>query len=118
MSDEPERACDALAATDASKWEAAQCRAFLHWVNTILKRRDIKMTDLVQGFETGVNLIHLVEILTGKPLSQKWSKNPNTRIHMINNSNLALQHLKDAGVCCSFYLRFSQFLLQISVRLC
>jgi len=53
---------------------------------------------LLQGFETGVNLIHLVEILTGRQLSQKWSKNPNTRIHMINNSNLAIQHLKDAGV--------------------
>jgi len=95
---EPERGCDALAQTDASKWEAAQTRAFLHWVNTILKRREIKLNDLLSGFETGVNLVHLVEILTGKPLQQKWSKNPNTRINMITNSNLAIQHLKDAGV--------------------
>jgi len=95
---EPERACEVLAATDAAKWEAAQTRAFLHWVNTILKRRDIKLTDLLGGFETGVNLIHLVEILTGRPIQQKWSKNPNTRIHMIANANLALQHLKDSGV--------------------
>jgi len=67
-------------------------------VNTILKRRDIKLTDLLGGFETGVNLIHLVEILTGRQINQKWSKQPNTRIHMITNSNLALQHLKEAGV--------------------
>jgi len=95
---EPERAVDALAQTDASKWEAAQTRAFLHWVNTILKRREIKLTDLMGGFETGVNLVHLVEILTGKPVHQKWSKNPNTRIHMITNANIALIHLKEVGV--------------------
>jgi hypothetical protein len=100
MSDQnPERAVDALAQSDAAKWEAAQTRAFLHWVNTILKRREIKLTDLIHGFENGVNLIHLSEVLTGKSIQQKWSKNPNTRIHMITNANLAIQHLKDSGVC-------------------
>lgn len=114
MSTERDEAVDSamggLNQADAAKWEEAQSRAFLHWINMTLKRREMKVTDLLTGFESGVNLVNFVEILTGKNLTKNWSKNPNLRVHKITNCFLALEHLKENGVC-DFLFIFNIFLL-------
>jgi hypothetical protein len=99
MSDESvDSAMGALAKTDAEKWEQAQSKAFLHWINVALKRRDMKIDNLMTGFESGVPLINFVEVLTGKNISKSWVKQPNLRVHKITNCFLALEHLKECGV--------------------
>lgn len=103
-----------LQSADAAKWENAQCRAFLHWINVALKRRDMKMNDLLTGFGSGVYLINFVEILTGKTLTKNWSKNPNLRVHKINNCFLALEHLKENGVCYKRHFRWFLLILASS----
>lgn len=49
-----------------AKWELVQKRAFTHWVNSQLGKRDIKIESLEEGLQSGVHLIDLIEILTGK----------------------------------------------------
>jgi len=89
---------DILTTADSSKWEGAQKRAFSHWVNSMLKRRDIQIDDIMTAFMSGVNLVNLSEILTGKQVNQRWTKNPSLRVHKINNCFMGLAHLKESGV--------------------
>lgn len=49
-----------------AKWELVQKRAFTHWVNSQLTKRDVKLDSLEEGLQSGVHLIDLIEILTGK----------------------------------------------------
>jgi len=89
---------DILTTADSTKWEEAQKRAFTHWVNSMLKRRQLAIDDIMSGFQSGVNLINLVEILTGKAVQQRWAKQPTLRVHKINNCFMGLAHLKEHNV--------------------
>jgi hypothetical protein len=86
----------------AQKWVQAQKKAFLYWVNSQLGKRNESIEDLAVGLSSGVHLITLVEVLTGKKLQQKWSKTAAVKIHKINNCHMALEHLKTVGGVCGF----------------
>lgn len=58
-----------------------------------LKQRDLLVEDLQRDFKDGVLLCNLVEIVTGKKLSQKYTKECKHRVQMIENVNLALHLL-------------------------
>lgn len=88
-----------MATVEGKKWEEAQRRAFTHWVNTMLKRRDDHIDDILTDFVSGVKLISLVEILTNADLTARWAKNPKMKVHKINNCFMAINHLKEQGVC-------------------
>lgn len=85
---------------DASKrWEQVQKKAFLHWVNSQLSKINEKIDSLEEGFASGVKLIGLLELLTGKSVTLKFSKSPKLRVHKINNCFIALKFLQeDCGV--------------------
>jgi hypothetical protein len=83
-----------------ARWVAVQKKAFTHWVNRqLIKRDDIpQIEDLQPDLANGVRLIGLVEILSNRQLEQKWSRKPAMAAHKITNCVLALQHLKAENV--------------------
>jgi len=84
----------------SKRWEEVQKKAFLHWVNSQLKKGNESPIDsLEEGFSSGVALIALLEILTGKSVTMKYSKSPKLRVHKINNCFIALKFLsEDCGL--------------------
>eukprot|EP01127_Copromyxa_protea_P013015 TRINITY_DN344_c0_g2_i1.p1 TRINITY_DN344_c0_g2~~TRINITY_DN344_c0_g2_i1.p1 ORF type:complete len:583 (-),score=173.78 TRINITY_DN344_c0_g2_i1:120-1868(-) len=79
------------------KWENAQKTAFTHWINTMLARKKTKIDDLQTGFQDGVKLIQLSEVLVGKPIGQRFVEKPKLKAHKINNAYIGLKFLQDAG---------------------
>eukprot|EP01121_Diplochlamys_sp_Union-15-3_P012915 TRINITY_DN3938_c0_g2_i1.p1 TRINITY_DN3938_c0_g2~~TRINITY_DN3938_c0_g2_i1.p1 ORF type:complete len:432 (-),score=103.08 TRINITY_DN3938_c0_g2_i1:37-1332(-) len=80
-------------------WEEVQKKAFTHWVNTLLEKRSMKIQhSLAEDFSDGITIINFVELLAGKKLEKKYNPNPKMRIGIIENTNLALQFLKENGV--------------------
>lgn len=80
-------------------WEEVQKKAFTHWVNTVLERRQIeKVLDITQSFGDGITIIHFVELLCEKKLKMKYSAKPAQKIHKIQNTHLALEFLRENGV--------------------
>jgi len=74
-------------------------KAFTHWINTDLEKRDESIENITEGFSTGLKLITLFEVLSGKTIDQKYSKNPKLKVHKINNCFIALTFLQeDCGV--------------------
>jgi len=84
----------------SKRWEEVQKKAFLHWVNSQLKKgNEPGVESLEEGFSSGVSLISLLEILTGKTVTMKYTKSPKLRVHKINNCFIALKFLsEDCGV--------------------
>jgi hypothetical protein len=84
----------------SKRWEAVQKKAFLHWVNSQLKKgNEPTIESLEEGFSSGVSLIALIEILTGKAVTMKYTKSPKLRVHKINNCFIALKFLsEDCGL--------------------
>lgn len=80
-----------------AKWEEAQKTAFTHWINTMLARRKTKIDDLQTGFQDGVKLIILAEVLVGKPIGQRYVEKPKLKAHKINNAFVALKFLQEVG---------------------
>lgn len=91
----------------SKRWEEVQKKAFLHWVNSQLKKgSENPIESLEEGFSSGVQLIALLEILTGKTVTLKYTKSPKLRVHKINNCFIALKFLsEDCGVRQSESLR-------------
>lgn len=79
----------------SKRWEEVQKRAFLHWVNSQLSKIQEKIDSLEDGFSSGVKLIALLELLTGKQVTMKYSKSPKLRVHKINNCFIALKFLQE-----------------------
>jgi len=84
----------------SKRWEEVQKKAFLHWVNSQLKKgNENTIESLEEGFSSGVSLIGLLEILTGKAVTMKYTKSPKLRVHKINNCFIALKFLsEDCGL--------------------
>eukprot|EP01127_Copromyxa_protea_P005746 TRINITY_DN15608_c0_g1_i1.p1 TRINITY_DN15608_c0_g1~~TRINITY_DN15608_c0_g1_i1.p1 ORF type:complete len:536 (-),score=205.38 TRINITY_DN15608_c0_g1_i1:54-1640(-) len=79
----------------SEKWVQAQRKAFTHWVNTCLKVREERVETLEEGFNNGLRLIALVEILTKEALRKRHNSKVALKVHKVNNCFLALEHLKD-----------------------
>jgi len=84
-----------MASGAAKKWEEVQKKAFTHWVNSQLAKRDESIENLQEGFQSGVQLVTLVEVLSGKKIEHKWTKKPNLKVHKINNCFIALNFLQN-----------------------
>src|SRR4051812_10184712 len=84
----------------SKRWEEVQKKAFLRWVNSQLKKASEEpISSLEEGFSSGVQLIGLLEVLTGKAVTMKYTKSPKLRVHKINNCFIALKFLsEDCGV--------------------
>jgi hypothetical protein len=78
------------------KWELVQIKAFKSWVNTTLTSKGHPpIDDIKVEFQDGIKLIQFLEIVTGKPVAQRYDKNPSQKIQKIQNLNIALDHIKD-----------------------
>jgi len=80
------------------EWESVQRKAFTHWANTYLSRRGITLDNIEGGFKSGVNLVHLLELLARQDMDFKFYKTPKLKIHMIENCNMCLKWLKTHNV--------------------
>lgn len=83
---------------DKEDWVNVQHKAFTAWVNSHLRKREIKIEDLASGLENGINLVNLLEELTGKTVPVSINKNPNFRIQKIQNNSIAVDFAKSEKV--------------------
>mmetsp|Transcript_2449 Transcript_2449/g.5806 ORF Transcript_2449/g.5806 Transcript_2449/m.5806 type:complete len:1868 (-) Transcript_2449:74-5677(-) len=78
-------------------WVKIQKKTFTKWVNMHLQKKGMKIEELESGFESGNNLINLIEIL-GQVSLGSYNKNPKMRIQKIENVGKALTYIKSTGV--------------------
>lgn len=76
--------------------DALQKEIFTKWANSKLNKINRQINDLYEDFRDGINLIKLLEILSGEQLTTPLDGN--LRIHSIGNVNIAVQYLKGLGV--------------------
>jgi hypothetical protein len=70
-------------------------KTFTAWVNHQLERKKSPtISDLVVDFKDGVNLIHLLEAIFGKPIGKKYNPQPSNDNHRIDNVALAIDFMK------------------------
>eukprot|EP00771_Trimastix_marina_P001280 gnl/Trimastix_PCT/234.p1 GENE.gnl/Trimastix_PCT/234~~gnl/Trimastix_PCT/234.p1 ORF type:complete len:1093 (+),score=551.24 gnl/Trimastix_PCT/234:33-3281(+) len=81
-------------------WERQQKKAFTGWVNTHLSKRGLRVEDVEQDFKDGLNLVALVEIISGETITH--NKRPRMKYHQMENLNFALAEIgKALRVTCS-----------------
>lgn len=74
-------------------WVKVQEKTFGKWLNSKLKTRDVEVKDLVADLSDGVNLIHLLEILSNESLG-RYASRPKLRVQRFENANIALDFIK------------------------
>ena len=67
------------------------------WTRSKLAAREIAVRDLREDFKTGINFLHLLEVVSGANLG-KIEKTAKLRINMISNVNKVLEFLTSSGV--------------------
>jgi hypothetical protein len=72
-----------------AQWEAVQVKTFTKWVNSHLNKRAIAVDNVRTAFQDGVNLIHLLEIISDETLPRK-NLNPKMKIHKVENVGTAM----------------------------
>jgi len=77
-------------------WEKQQQKAFTAWVNSQLRKRKIKVTDVEKELSDGVVLTNLMEVVAGVDL-KKCGKGK-MRIHKIQNLNAVLSFIESKNV--------------------
>lgn len=80
-----------------AKQQQLQKKTFTRWVNTHLDDRKREVKDLSEDMEDGVNLINLMEVISGKKIG-KYKKKPKMHIQKLENLNKALQFIKSEGI--------------------
>lgn len=83
--------------TDTRDWVSVQHRTFTFWVNQALGNRGIQVATLEEAFQTGFNLVVLVEELSGRKLRQKVVENPKSKFEKLQNCSNALKFLESDG---------------------
>jgi len=78
---------------EVPQWVLIQKKTFTKWMNGHLKKKSHPMmTDPVNEFETGTNLMNLINALYDIPVP-KHNKTPKMRPHKLDNCELALKML-------------------------
>jgi hypothetical protein len=79
-------------------WVSVQHRTFTHWVNQSLAHRGLHISNLEDGFQTGVNLVVLVEELSARKILSKVVDNPKTRFEKLQNCSNAIKFVELQGI--------------------
>lgn len=58
----------------------------------------MKVENIEEQFSDGITIINFVELLVEKKLKKKYTAKPKQKIHIIENTHLALEFLKENGV--------------------
>lgn len=82
-----------------AEWKMIQKNCFTRWTNEHLKVVNKHIADLETDLSDGLRLIALVEVLSGKEITQKYTKRPTFRSQKLENITLALKFLeRDEGI--------------------
>jgi actinin alpha len=92
-----------IPAAEVPQWVLIQKKTFTKWMNGHLKKKSHPMmADPVNEFETGTNLMNLINALYDIPVP-KHNRTPKMRPHKLDNCELALKMLsKEAQVKTNF----------------
>lgn len=86
-----------LVKNSAESWTNVQQKTFTRWTNIALIERGLHLDSIEVGMDTGVQLIELVELLSGKKVG-RYNKNPKMDVQKAENINVALNFLRDEGI--------------------
>jgi Ca2+-binding EF-hand superfamily protein len=79
------------------QWEKVQVKTFTNWVNSHLVKRGLKIENIATGFQDGINLLQLLEVIADESAG-KYEKNPKMRIQKIENIGKGLKFIQNHGV--------------------
>lgn len=79
-------------------------QTFTRWCNLHLAKREQKIEDLYTDLQTGVRLVHLVEVLSGKSVGG-YSKDPKSPFQMLENLTQATPFAALRSCCLSHQLK-------------
>jgi Ca2+-binding EF-hand superfamily protein len=79
------------------QWEKVQIKTFTNWVNSHLVKRGTKIDNISTGFQDGINLIQLLEVIADESVG-KYEKNPKMRIQKIENIGKGLKFIQNHNV--------------------
>lgn len=77
-------------------WEKQQKKTFTAWCNSHLRKVDVHIENLEEGFNDGLKLMLLLEVISGERLPKP--EKGNLRFHQISNVNKALDFIRAKGV--------------------
>ncbi|KAH9286330.1 Alpha-actinin, sarcomeric [Echinococcus granulosus] len=77
-------------------WEKQQKKTFTAWCNLHLKKKNAEITIIEEDFRNGLNLLLLLEAISGEQLSPP--ERGKLRVHKILNVNKALDFIQKKGV--------------------
>lgn len=80
------------------QWAPLQAKVFTRWVQQNLEGTGNEVTDIRSDLTNGVALVKLAEILTNKPASRTWVKEPKRKVDMVQNCELSLEMFTKDGV--------------------
>jgi len=90
-----------MSADREKQWEKVQIMGFTAWINSYLTAKGLAVENLQTDFQNGVRLCTFCEIIKdripdlNKVKLQRWERNPNIRLHYIENTNSAFKFIKD-----------------------
>jgi len=70
---------------------------FLRWCNDYLSRRGLRMSDFKTGFKSGLLLVNLMEIISGKSLG-RCNLHPKIYVQKTENVGIAIKFIQDEGI--------------------
>lgn len=73
-------------------WAAIQEKVFTRWCNDYLSERGMMIQDLKTDLKSGLYLINLIEVISGKSLG-KHNKHPTINIQKLENLQLCLDYI-------------------------
>jgi len=88
------------------EWERIQQRVFTNWVNSHLRKRNLKVENLLTDLETGVLLIHLYEIISDENLG-KFYPQPVSKFHKIANLSVVVDKINSFVSSVGIKVQFS-----------
>jgi len=77
---------------EEAEWERVQVKTFTKWVNSHLGKRGHKLENLKTDLSDGINLIHLLEVISGESVG-KFDPKPKMKINKVENVNKALKFI-------------------------
>ncbi|KAK5583291.1 hypothetical protein RB653_004882 [Dictyostelium firmibasis] len=78
-----------------SRWESAQEKAFLSWVNSLLSKKNLKIENISTDFSDGTKLIYFLELVSNKKCRRKFNPEPKDKINRIQNITIALWFIEE-----------------------
>ncbi|KAG2392244.1 hypothetical protein C9374_012496 [Naegleria lovaniensis] len=89
-----------------TNWEETQTRAFTKWMNSHLKKRSMKVENLITEIGSGVPLFVLYQEISGEKLGKMY-ENPQSKFHKIANLNMVIDRINQVVESMGIKLQFS-----------